>query len=67
MDRTPRANRIDAPYPLVGRTPATRIVDGYARVNTAVYLPPTPGELREPGTLDVYVAGAAWCDQTRPR
>jgi hypothetical protein len=40
---------------------------GYTRVNTLVYLPPTPAELREPGTLDVYVAGAAWCDQSRPR
>ena len=40
---------------------------GYTRVNTVVYLPPTPAELRESGTLDVYVAGAPWCDQVRPR
>jgi hypothetical protein len=40
---------------------------GYTRVNTAVYYPPTPDELREPATLDVYVSGTPWCDQTGPR
>jgi hypothetical protein len=40
---------------------------GYTRMNTAVYHPPTPDELREPGTLDVYVSGTPWCDQARPR
>jgi hypothetical protein len=40
---------------------------GYTRMNTAVYIPPTPDELRESGRLDVYVSGTSWCDQTRPR
>jgi hypothetical protein len=40
---------------------------GYTRINTVVYYPPTPEELREPATLDVYVSGTPWCDQTRPQ
>jgi hypothetical protein len=40
---------------------------GYTRVETFVYYPPTPDELRDPATLDVYVSGTPWCDQTRPR
>jgi hypothetical protein len=39
---------------------------GYTYINTAAYFPPTPDELRDPGTLDVYVSGTPWCGRTRP-
>ncbi|MFN8513712.1 MAG: hypothetical protein U0841_14220 [Chloroflexia bacterium] len=40
---------------------------GYTRINTFVYYPPTPNELRDPATLDVYVSGTPWCNETRPK
>ncbi|MGN6756532.1 MAG: hypothetical protein ACTHMJ_09100 [Thermomicrobiales bacterium] len=39
---------------------------GYNFVETFAFIPPSPAALREPGTLDVYVSGTPWCDQTRP-